>query len=98
MLLDLLVQGSDFIGSLDGIGRVLPGDIIAVSLSHQTGIVALATIGNQGLINLIYLGVFLAGSQLVGHLLEDGITLGVQSEGVEEYSLVVKQVVFQILV
>ena len=98
MFFDLLVQGSNLISSLDGISRIFPGDIVAVCLSYQTGIVALTTIGNQSLIDFIYLVVFLAGSQFVGHLLEDGITLGIQSEGIEIDGLVVKQVVFQILV
>ena len=83
---------------LHGVRRVLPGNIVAVRLRHHTGVVALATIGNQCLIDLIHLVVVLRRRQFVGHLLEDCITLGVHSKGVVVDGLRIEQVILDILI
>ena len=94
----MFFQCLDLIGSLQGVNRVFPYDVAAIGLCHETGVVALATIGNQRLVHLVHLVIFLAGGQLVGHLLEDGIALGGLSEGIIVDGLVVEQVVLHALV
>ena len=83
---------------LDGAGGVFPGKVVAVRLRYHVGIVALAAVGNQRLIDLVDLVILLAGCQLVGHLLEDGIALGVHAERVVIDGFVVEQVVLHGLV
>ena len=67
-------------------------------MCHHIGIVALATIGDEGLIDLVYLVILLAGGQFVGHLLEDGVALGIHTESVIIDGLGIEQVVLHILV
>ena len=80
---------------LDGVGRILPRQVVAVRLSHQAGIVALATIGNERLVHFVHLIIFLAGSQLAYHLLEHGVALCRLTERVVINGLRIQQVVLQ---
>ena len=83
---------------LHGTGRVFPSNIVTIRLSHHVGIIALTAIGNQCLIHLVHLIIFLLGGKLIGHFLEHSITLCVLTKGIIIDSLGVKQVVLYILV
>ena len=82
----------------DDVDRVFPSHIGLVRLGNQRSAVAATTIGNQGAIHLVYLVVLLLGSQLLGHLVEDGITLRTFAKGVIVDGLAVEQVVLDFLV
>ena len=95
---NLFLQSRNLVGMLEGIGGVFPCEIVAVRLCHHTGVIALSAIGYQLLVDLIHLVILLGGCQLVCHLLEDGVALCVQPEGIVIDSLAVEQVVPHLLV
>ena len=83
---------------LQGIGGILPSHIVAVRLGHHAGTTRLTGIGDERLVNLVDLVVFLAGGKLVGHLLEHSVALGIHTEGVVIDRLGIKQVVRGVVV
>ena len=83
---------------LHGACRVLPCQVVGVCLGHQVGIVALAPVADERLIDAVHLVVLLALGQFAHHFLEDGIALGCLSERVVVDGLVVEHVVLQCLV
>ena len=83
---------------LYSIGRVFPCHIVTIRLGDHISATRLAAIGNQGLINLFHLIIFLGSRQLVSHLLKDGITFGCLSEGIIINSLGEEQVVLHFII
>ena len=83
---------------LQSICGILPRDIVTVRLGHHVGVITLATVGYQCLIYLVNLVVFLLGRQLISHFLENGITLGILSEGIIIDGLGIEKIILYFLI